>query len=229
MTLPYLGTLVKGLAGLAPKDLPAGQDGGVLEIDEPLRTERLLLRPFTEDDLDDVTAYHSLPEVVRYLYWGVRDRDQVRELLGQRRRRRRLAEEGDIATLAVVLQETGRVIGEVNLHWVSAMHRQGEFGFVFHPDFHGHGYASEASTRLLDLAFDSLGLHRVYGRADASNVASAALMRRLGMRQEAHFVQNEIFKGDWGDEVVFAILADEWRARRHEPQGNERSNQSTSQ
>lgn len=189
----------------------------MLEIHEPIRTERLLLRPFTDTDLDDVAAYHALPEVVRYLYWQVRDRDQVRELLVQRRQRDRLAQEGDVATLAVVLAETGRVIGEVNLHWVSALHRQGEFGFVFHPDFHGHGYAAEAAARLLDLAFAELGLHRVYGRADGDNVASAALMRRLGMRQEAHFVQNEIFKGEWGDEVVFAILADEWRALR---QGN---------
>jgi RimJ/RimL family protein N-acetyltransferase len=202
-----------------------GQDGRVLEIVEPLRTERLLLRPFTDTDLDDVTAYHALPEVVRYLYWQVRDRDQVRELLVQRRQRYRLAEEGDVASLAVVLAATGRVIGEVNLHWVSVVNRQGEFGFVFHPDFQGHGYASEASTRVLDLAFESLGLHRVYGRADGKNVASAALMRRLGMRQEAHFVQNEIFKGEWGDEVVFAILAHEWASR----QGSERSNQSTSQ
>ena len=67
----------------------------MLDILEPLRTPRLLLRPFTDDDLDDVAAYHSLPEVVRYLYWEVRDREQVRELLVQRRRRHRLAQEGD--------------------------------------------------------------------------------------------------------------------------------------
>jgi RimJ/RimL family protein N-acetyltransferase len=188
------------------------------------------LRPFTGDDLDDVLAYHALPEVVRYLYWEVRDRDQVRELLVQRRAQYRLATEGDVATLAVVLQETGHVIGEVNLHWVSKVHRQGEFGFVFHPDFHGHGYASESAARMLDLAFDTVGLHRVYGRADGKNVASAGVMRRLGMRQEAYFVQNEIFKGEWGDEVVFAILADEWAGRQRSPStGNARSNQSTSQ
>ncbi len=216
MTLPYPGTAVK---------VDCGQDGSVLEIVEPLRTERLLLRPFTDDDLDDVLAYHALPEVVRYLYWEVRDRDEVRELLVQRRERYRLAADGDVATLAVVLPETGRVIGEVNLHWVSALHRQGEFGFVFHPEFHGHGYASESAARMLDLAFDSLALHRVYGRADGRNVASAGVMRRLGMRQEAYFVQNEIFKGEWGDEIVFAILAHEWAER----QGSARSNQSTSQ
>jgi RimJ/RimL family protein N-acetyltransferase len=59
----------------------------------------------------------------------------VRELLVQRRLRYRLAEEGAVATLAVVLEATGRVIGEVNLAWASVAHRQGEFGFVFHPDY----------------------------------------------------------------------------------------------
>ena len=206
----------------------------MLEIDKPLATERLLLRPFTDADLDDVAAYHALPEVVRFLYGEVRSRDEVRELLVPRRLRYRLAEEGDVAVLAVVLAETGRVIGEVTLTWASVLHRQGEFGFVFHPDYHGRGDASEAAARMLDLAFDELGLHRVSGRTDADNGASAALMRRLGMRQEAHFVQNEIFKGEWGDEVVFAILADEWRARRglgqgESAQGRARSNQRTSQ
>ena len=76
------------------------------------------------------------------------------------------------------------------------------------------GYASEAATALLEVAFGPLGLHRVFGRTDARNVASAALMRRLGMRQEAHLRENEIFKGAWGDELVFAVLEDEWNARR---------------
>ena len=61
------------------------------------------------------------------------------------------------------------------------------------------------------MAFGALDMHRVYGCTDGRNDASAALMRRLGMRQEAHFRENEIFKGEWGDELVFAILADEWR------------------
>jgi RimJ/RimL family protein N-acetyltransferase len=82
-----------------------------------------------------------------------------------------------------VLAQMGRVIGEVTLTWTGVVNRQGEFGFVFHPDFHGRGHASEAAARMLDLAFDELGLHRVCGRTDADNVASAALMRRLGLRQ----------------------------------------------
>jgi RimJ/RimL family protein N-acetyltransferase len=56
----------------------------------------------------------------------------------------------------------------------------------------------------------------VYGRTDERNIASAALMRRLGMRQEAHFRENEWYKGAWGSELVFAILEDEWQRRRRQ-------------
>ena len=81
---------------------------------------------------------------------------------------------------------------------------------MFHPDLQGRAWRGEAATAMLRLGFEHFGLHRIIGRCDARNEASAALMRRLGMRQEAHFVQNEIFKGDWGDELVFAMLALEW-------------------
>ena len=107
-----------------------------------------------------------------------------------------------------------RVRDQLMARWrEEAEHRQGEIGFAFHPDAQGRGYASEAATAVLELAFGLLGLHRVYGRTDARNVASAALMRRLGMRQEAHLRENEIFKGAWGDELVFAVLEDEFARR----------------
>ena len=80
------------------------------------------------------------------------------------------------------------------------------------PKFGGHGYATEAVRRLLGLAFDDFGLHRVIARVDARNDASARLARRLGMRQEAYLVRNEWFKGEWTDELDFALLEDEWAA-----------------
>jgi RimJ/RimL family protein N-acetyltransferase len=98
------------------------------------------------------------------------------------------------------------------LAWRSAEHGCAEIGYVFHPDARGHGYATEACAALLELAFDGLGLHRVIARVDARNDASCAVLRRLGMRQEAYLVQNEWFKGEWTDEIDFAILATEWRA-----------------
>lgn len=190
-----------------------------LTITSPLTTERLVLRPFSSDDLDDLYTIHSSPEVVRYLYWDVRSRDEVEEVLRHKSRQTILATEGDRLVLAITAPRPdgirSRVIGEVSLWWRSVEHSQGEIGFVLHPDYHGKGFARESATVVLDLAFRKLGLHRVYGRTDARNTASAALMRRLGMRQEAHFIQNEVFKGEWGDELVFAILQHEWLVQHH--------------
>jgi RimJ/RimL family protein N-acetyltransferase len=177
-----------------------------------IETERLVLRPFRESDLDDLHAVRSLPEVVRYLYGDALSRQAAEELLGMRLGQTRVAEEGDVLALAVERREDGRLIGDVSLTLRSAEHRQGEIGFVFHPDAQGQGYAREAATAVLNVAFGELAMHRVFGRTDARNDASAALMRRLGMRQEAHLRENEIFKGAWGDEFVFAVLESEWSA-----------------
>ena len=65
---------------------------------------------------------------------------------------------------------------------------------------------------MLRLGFDGLRLHRIIARVDARNTASAAVLRRLGMRQEAYLRENEWFKGEWTDEIDFAILESEWRA-----------------
>jgi len=110
-------------------------------------------------------------------------------------------------------REQHRFVGEVTFFLVNTEHRLGEIGFVFQPEFQGRGYAAEASAELLRLGFESLGLYRIIGRLDARNNASANLLKRLGLRQEAHFVRNEKIKGEWTDEAVFAMLDDEWHAR----------------
>jgi len=57
-------------------------------------------------------------------------------------------------------------------------------------------------------------LHRVIGRVEARNIASARVLEKLGMRREAHFVENELVKGEWQSELVYAILDREWRSTR---------------
>jgi len=111
----------------------------------------------------------------------------------------------------VVLPETGAVIGDVVLFQVSQEHRAAEVGYIVHPDHAGRGYATEAAREMLRPGFEIFGMHRIIARLDARNTASARVLEHLGMRREAHFVQNEFFKGEWSDELVYAMLNDEWR------------------
>ena len=125
-----------------------------------------------------------------------------------------LARDGDYWQLAVErVAVPGRVIGDVYFTIRSAASAAGEIGWTLHPDAHGHGYMTEAAGAVLDVAFGALELHRVSATLDARNEASAALCRRLGMRHEAHFVEDQWFKGEWGDTAVYAILDREWPAR----------------
>lgn len=151
--------------------------------------------------------------MARFLYWEARDLEGSREMLDQRVRRVALREEGDLLDLAVTLRESGQVIGQALLIWTSRQHEQGEIGYVLHPDYHGKGYAPEASREMLRLGFEELGLHRIVGRLDGRNTASARVLEKLGMRREAHLVENELVKGEWTDEVVYAMLGSEWAGR----------------
>jgi RimJ/RimL family protein N-acetyltransferase len=185
-----------------------------VELSLPLRTERLLLRAFREDDFDALYAIQSRDDVGRYLPWGPRDAAAVRAALDYRLATTSLDRDGARVGLAVELQETSELIGECVLALVSTAHRQGEIGFGLHPDHQGHGYAAEAGRELLRVGFEELDLHRIFGRLDDRNVASTRLMERLGLRREAHLIENEFNKGAWESELVYAILQREWRERR---------------
>jgi RimJ/RimL family protein N-acetyltransferase len=179
----------------------------------PLEGERLRLRPFAAGDLAGLLAMHSRADVARWLYWEPRGEEEVRVALERKMRETRLREDGDARSYAAVLRGSGELIGDVSVFLASARHRQVEIGFLFHPDHHGKGYATEAGALLLALAFDELGAHRAYGRLEARNAASARVLERLGMRFEAHLRENEHVKGEWQSELVYAILESEWRER----------------
>ena len=110
----------------------------------------------------------------------------------------------------MVERASGTTVGDLAFHWVSERDRTAEIGFVFDPRHQGNGFATEAARAVVDWAFRTAGMHRVIGRLEARNAASARVLEKLGMRLEAHFVENEWVKGEWGSELVYAVLEHEW-------------------
>jgi RimJ/RimL family protein N-acetyltransferase len=178
----------------------------------PIETEQLTIRALRPEDGDDIHAIYLDPEVSRYLYTEPMDREAGHRYAAERGDPV-IAKEGDGINLAGELRETGRVVATLYLHLASAVHSQGEVGYVVSPAYAGRGLASEGAAAMLAIGFDRWGLHRMIGRCDARNAASAAVLRKLGMREEARFRENEWVKGEWTDEQVFAILAEDWKAR----------------
>ncbi|MEU6881480.1 GNAT family protein [Streptomyces sp. NPDC046712] len=187
----------------------------------PVRTKRLRLRPVRADDLEAIYAHRSLPEVALYLPHEPHTREVTRQTLARLMAGEALATPGDWFGMAVE-NESGRVVGEVFLRREPDEPATGQIGFAFHPDVHGTGIATEAVTAGLDIAFDHFGWHRVIGICDVRNVASAALMRRIGMRHESVLRDGTFLKGAWCSDSVFAVLAGEWR-RTPPPSAEERA------
>jgi RimJ/RimL family protein N-acetyltransferase len=178
---------------------------------EPVRTERLLIRTMAIEDVDDIHAYQSREDVCRYLPYPPRTRDEVVEKVTKFSGAIAINGDGDYWQLALErLEEPGRVIGDVYFSLRSTADAGAEIGWTLHPSYEGHGYMTEAAGAILEVAFARIGLHRVIARIDPRNHASAALCRRLGMREEAHFREDIWFKGEWGDTSIFAILDREW-------------------
>lgn len=178
--------------------------------DYPIVTPRLVLRPFNRADVDAVFSYRRLPEVAKYLFDEPMNHDECADAVRARAGQIAFGSEGDKILLAVEEREGGRVVGEVSLIWRSVADLQAEVGYILHPQVWGRGYATEGARALLAFAFESMGLHRVYARCDARNTASSGVMRRLGMRQEAHLREHAQVKGRWDEELSYAILESEW-------------------
>jgi RimJ/RimL family protein N-acetyltransferase len=185
----------------------------VSDISLPIRTDRLILRKFGSGDYLSYAAYHSRPDVYRFLYCDPPAGELMRQNF-ERVVEPRFAEDGDAFHLAVERRNDGAVIGETLFKLASKTALQLEVGYIFNPAFGGQGYATEAVAATVAFGFAELGAHRIFARLDALNSGSAGVVERLGFRREAHLIQNDRFNGSWGDEFIYALLRGEWERQR---------------
>jgi RimJ/RimL family protein N-acetyltransferase len=172
----------------------------------PLTTPRLVLRLFTPDDAGALFAYQSLPSVAKYLYRPPYTRERSEQVAAERAAQGAWASDGDKITLAICRRDDGVLVGEVSVTLAAAHARQAEIGWILDPRHERHGYATEAAATVAAFAFDTLEVHRLYARLDTENIGSVRVCERLGMRQEAHLVENDLDGDRWGSEYVYAAL-----------------------
>jgi RimJ/RimL family protein N-acetyltransferase len=171
-------------------------------------TERLVLRRFRASDAETLAAYRSDPDVARYQSWTVPvPLEQARVLVAS------LAA-GDPDRpgwfqYAVERTEDRAHIGDVGVD-LHENRRQAEIGFTLAPAYQHRGYAGEAVRAVLDHLFRVRGLHKVSAEADARNAASARLLERVGFIREGLRRSHTWIKGEWTDDLLFGLLADEW-------------------
>lgn len=181
---------------------------------EELGTARLVVRRFRPADVPTFAAYRSDPEVARYQSWDVPFSEEQAERFVDGLSEDDPDTPGSWFQFAVAEAAGGAHVGDVAAYVDADDPRQARVGVTLAADVQGRGYGTEALTALLDYLLVDRSKHRVTADCDARNVASARLLARVGMRREAHHLRSSWSKGEWTDEYVYAVLADEWRARR---------------
>ena len=181
-----------------------------------IETARLLLRPIALSDVDDLLEYQSHPEIVRYIPWPERTREQVIEAAEKTIATGKLdlKEDGDFLVLVWEIKSgefKGKVIGQSNMGFKSLIDGNADIGWVTHQNFQRQGFAYEATKALMQYGFENFPIRRLFADIDTRNPESAAMASKLGMRREAEFVDVEIFKGSLCSMWLYAILKSEFQ------------------
>ncbi|WP_062465343.1 GNAT family N-acetyltransferase [Demequina soli] len=182
----------------------------------PLHTARLVLRPFTEEDAEDFAARRSDPETAMYQAWRVPySVEKALEVIRESERH-----DGPVPghwfQLDVQRLADGRTVGDVAVYLHDHGHTA-EVGYTLHTWARRKGYATEATTAMIDYLVDVTGVHRIEAATHPDNSRSIQVLERLGFRaegvkREAFWVEDEV-----SDDAIFGLLASEWVAMRALP------------
>ncbi len=180
-----------------------------------LETERLLLRPFLEGDGEDVLEYLREPAVSCFAEMKLSSLEEAREEMKRR------AGETEYY-FAIVLKETGKVIGEIfsgperDVNDISGVADTYSPCWMLNPAYQGKGYMYEAAKAYFDYLFREKPARRIYTYVEDTNIPSRRLCEKLGMRREGLFLELCAFVKDrdgqphYENTLQYAILRKEW-------------------
>jgi len=173
-----------------------------------LATARLRVGLLHPDDADALFAYRADPVVARFQGWCPADVAEVRGFIDRQ-------STAPVPTgwfqRAIRLCDGNRLIGDLGVNLPEEATDPVEFGISIAPAHQGSGYAGEVLQALFGQVFGPWKRHRIHASVDPRNAASMAMLRGAGMRQEAHHRESLWLRGEWVDDVIFALLSREWR------------------
>jgi ribosomal-protein-alanine N-acetyltransferase len=171
----------------------------------PLKTRRLIIRDYAEDDWPAVYAYVKDPKFWQHQAGEPPTEERVKALVQWAVQEQAMAPRINYY-LAVAEQSSGTIIGEAVLKVVPPGHGQGEIGFGVAPSAWRKGYATEISRALVDIAFTALGLHRIAAQCAPENKGSIRVMQKLGMAREGLLREHYRAGGKYWSTVIYAVL-----------------------
>lgn len=176
-----------------------------------LETSRLVLRPMALSDSVAVLEYRSHAEINRFQGWIPKCIEDVHYFI-----KHRISPEfnrpGTWFQMVIVRKDNGELIGDLGIHFTEEQSSQVELGVTLAKAQHRQGFATEALKEVIDHLFLKIGKRKIVVSIDPRNESSIKLFQRLGFEQEALVEKSYLLNGEWVDDLVYAVLKDEWTA-----------------
>lgn len=174
-----------------------------------LQSKRLHLQTIRKEHAKEVFDYRSDAKTNQYQTWIPKKLDDVYDFISNKVSET-IDEVDSWYQLVIINKENNKVIGDIGIHFLDEDKKQVEFGCTLAKSEHGKGFAVEALSETIRFLFTDLNKHRIIASVDPANLKSIAMIERLGFRKEAHFVKSLLIDGEWVDDIIYAILKEEW-------------------
>jgi len=211
IVLVWLVSLGLGLTGckqLQPVVTQTTTNERIVKVTETLRDTTVIIQP----DTASVRAFlecDSLNQVVMRELEIVKGR-KVTPIVKYVDGVLKINNPGTWFQFVIIIKDDNRLIGDIGVHFHASDTSQVEMGCTLNQEYHGKGFAFEALQSIINYLFDDLGKRRIIASIDSRNQASIRLIERLGFQKKAHVTENSILKSEWVDDLVYALLKDEW-------------------
>ncbi|WP_461632989.1 GNAT family N-acetyltransferase [Labilibaculum euxinus] len=174
-----------------------------------LHSKRLCLQTIQNKHAKEVFDYRSDAKTNQYQGWIPKNIDDVYDFINNKVSKS-IDQIDTWYQLVIICREDEKVIGDIGIHFLDENKKQVELGCTLAKSHHGKGFANEALSEVIKFLFTDLNKHRITASVDPANVKSIAMLERLDFRKEAHFIKSIFVDGEWIDDVIYAILKDEW-------------------
>ena len=178
-----------------------------------INSDRLLLRSIQIEDADSIFLYRSNAVVNQYQGWIPKTIEDVHNFIINKVSTE-INHPGTWFQFVIIEKEHSKIIGDIGVHFLSSDAFLVELGCTLSQEYQGKGYAFEAVKATINYLFDELGKHRIVVSIDSRNLPSIRLIERLGFRKKGLVKENSELNGEWVDDLVYAVLKDEWMAKK---------------
>jgi RimJ/RimL family protein N-acetyltransferase len=180
-------------------------------MEEPIQivSERLMLRPIQLADSDLIFKYRANSVINQYQGWIPKTIEDVHDFISKQTSPE-INLPGSWFQFVIMKKDDLELIGDIGVHFLDFAGWQIELGITLSENHHGNGYATEALTEIISFLFNQMNKHRIIASIDPRNLKSIQLFKRLGFRKEAHFKESIFMNDEWIDDLLYAVLKDEW-------------------